>query len=152
MENFSDRDIAFICSSAIFHFCLYYFSSPSHCKVDEARSRIASSVHAALVSLIVIIYFMFFQLPLYMPSTIILSNGLSSNEVFVIRFALCFSIGYFISDVIIMTTNASVYTHDAMIHHLIIMPFFILGLYTGVCSVYHFIYLIEVRSKCVYIL
>jgi hypothetical protein len=146
MENFSERDITCVILSAIFHYAIYYFSSTSHYKADEARSRIASSVHATAVSLVVILYTFFYPFPLYIPNRIILSLELSGDEILIMRSTLCFSIGYFISDSFIMLTNKAVYTRDAMIHHLAIMPFFILGLYTGVCSVYHFIFLIEVRS------
>jgi hypothetical protein len=81
--------------------------------------------------------------PLNDAPRMIFGIGFTDYEFNFVRLTICWSIGYFISDLYIMFNFSETYATSAVVHHLLIMPFFALGLLTGMCSTYHFLFLIE---------
>ena len=134
---FRDGTAAMIAVSCFFHYSVFFYSSSTHpTKAAEARSRISSSVHSIFSSAAVLASFAIFPEPeLWSPASMILGMKISDSFVIYIRLTVAFSVGYFISDVLIMLRNMSVYSFDAMLHHAIILPFMLLSLASNNCFV-----------------
>ena len=74
----------------------------------------------------------------------IAGQGLEASEYLFMRLTIAFSIGYFMSDLLVMLTHPkTVLTLDSVIHHMLIMPFFGLALYYKVTTPYQFLFLLE---------
>jgi hypothetical protein len=130
------------------HQALFFRSISNHpTKPAEHRSRIVSSIHAA-VGCVSVLFFLYVKADLSFlndPDVMILGNYDGAEQYFV-RSVICFSTGYFISDLVVMLECPDVFDKFAILHHLLIMPFFILGIYYNVVSMYHFLFLLEELS------
>ena len=134
---FRDGTAAMIAVSCFFHYSVFFYSSSAHpTKAAEARSRISSSVHSIFSSAAVLASFAIFPEPeLWSPASMILGTEISDSFVFYIRLTVAFSVGYFLTDVMVMLRHRSVYSFDAMLHHAIILPFMLLALAGNNCFV-----------------
>ncbi|KNC51492.1 uncharacterized protein AMSG_07689 [Thecamonas trahens ATCC 50062] len=75
-----------------------------------------------------------------------LIQGVVEDGDWVAPFAVAFSVGYFVSDMVVMMTNSDVWALESVIHHLVIGGGFAIGLIAGVTTPYHFLFLIEELS------
>eukprot|EP01079_Euglenida_sp_SAG-EU17-18_P000898 gene898-2569_t len=107
-----------------------------------------------------------------------LEAGLTGIDMLWVRMTVAWSAGYFMSDLTVMLTNRKfnqvynlprlmvrgadkVFDKFAILHHLLIMPFFVMGIYYNTCTVYHFAFILEefstpflnsschIRDRCV---
>ena len=98
-------EIAAIFASLVLHQLVYHFSTTKHHKPDEARSRIASNVHAIATTIFAALFILLKNFPVHNAGTMILMHDLAPADFAFVRLVLCFSIGYFISDIIVMVNK-----------------------------------------------
>eukprot|EP00457_Paulinella_chromatophora_P008730 gb/GEZN01008774.1/.p1 GENE.gb/GEZN01008774.1/~~gb/GEZN01008774.1/.p1 ORF type:complete len:265 (-),score=11.12 gb/GEZN01008774.1/:339-1133(-) len=137
-----------LCCMVFASFCLHYtifaLSKTSHHKPQGGRSRIASNAHCfGSISAVVVFLLWRGGVDVWDGPLMILGHGFNPAEMLYIRLVVCFSVGFFMSDLLIMATSPSVYALDSVIHHLLIMPFFCFGIYMNTCTPCHFLYLLE---------
>eukprot|EP00808_Paulinella_micropora_P019939 g58885.t1 len=130
--------------SFLFHYGVFKATKTDHHKPDEYRSRVASNAHCYVILLCVLAFVLNRGgIDVWDGSLMLLGHGLSPKELLFMRLVVSFSIGFFCSDIFVMATYPEAYTADAMLHHIIIMPFFGVGIWMNVCTPYHFLYLLE---------
>ena len=134
-----DGIVSAIAVSCVFHYSVFACLSRvvTHpTKAVETRNRIVSSVHAIICSAAVLMSLALFSEPeLWSPASLILGRGISEAYLLYIRLTVSFSVGYFLSDSIIMLRHKSVYSFDAMLHHAIVLPSMLIALATNVSFV-----------------
>jgi hypothetical protein len=128
--------IAIVAASFIIHNVAFILLRSSHPKSIEARSRFVSTFHAIVSSASFIITIAVFAETLpWSPAALILGQQLPQNLVRIIACILAYTIGYFVSDTLIMMRFKEVYSLDALVHHLLILSCVSFGLASKNCFV-----------------
>ncbi|CAF1090029.1 unnamed protein product [Adineta steineri] len=109
------------------------------------KSYVISSIHAIICVGSVINFFARYSVNLKQVNRIA-GGGVYGTGDEIMTYSICYSIGYFIYDLLLMLFYKSVRTTAALAHHIIILLAFYAGAINGICHPCHFYLLAEELS------
>eukprot|EP00300_Choanocystis_sp_HF-7_P006827 c14930_g1_i1.p2 GENE.c14930_g1_i1~~c14930_g1_i1.p2 ORF type:complete len:295 (+),score=54.96 c14930_g1_i1:126-887(+) len=136
--------------SFLLHYLIFVFApsgdgAPGDKTGAMFRSRVASFFHSCFVTAGVAIWVSQFKIEF--GNHLRFMHGVTGTPDDYMPYLNAVSVGYFASDSLVMLTNLkTVYTPEALAHHIIIGPAFALGLYNGLGIPAQFWFLFEEAS------
>ncbi|CAF4039007.1 unnamed protein product [Adineta steineri] len=109
------------------------------------KSYVISTIHAIICVFCVINFFARYSVNLKQINRVT-GGGVYGTGDEVMAYTICFSLGYFIYDLLLMLFYKSVRTTTALVHHIVVLLAFYSGILNGVCHPCHFYLLFEELS------
>ncbi|CAF1303737.1 unnamed protein product [Adineta ricciae] len=132
-----------IFSSTLFH-VIFFQIIPSRIQ-PLIKSYIISTFHAIVSVLSVTFYFLKYEINFKQINRLVGGGVFGTGDEFMV-YNVCYSIGYLLYDLILMIFYKSVRSASAVVHHILIIISFLIGLFTQVCHPCHFYFLAEELS------
>jgi len=136
IDNIPSSDVSIfsiIFFSTIFHSLFFYFLPSSLSPL--IKSYFISTFHAVICVLSVIKFFACYSINLKEINRIA-GGGVYGTGDEIMTYSICYSLGYFIYDLLLMVFAKSVRTRAALIHHIIV----IIGIFSGEFSLKFFFF------------
>eukprot|EP00281_Chroomonas_sp_CCMP1168_P002809 CAMPEP_0206268558 /NCGR_PEP_ID=MMETSP0047_2-20121206/31778_1 /ASSEMBLY_ACC=CAM_ASM_000192 /TAXON_ID=195065 /ORGANISM="Chroomonas mesostigmatica_cf, Strain CCMP1168" /LENGTH=227 /DNA_ID=CAMNT_0053696899 /DNA_START=33 /DNA_END=716 /DNA_ORIENTATION=- len=112
---------------------------------QKAKSCYLSHIHCAVILTSCLWYWA--TRPVYVHSSHFMVVGPdSAYEMQWMRYTVCYSVGYFLNDLLLIIQHPSIGGVDMLVHHIVIGVFFTSGLLDTCCTPYHFLFMIEELS------
>lgn len=133
-----------IAASTLVHFLIFALWRSEGARTVFARSCVASNFHALFVLSYVLGWMVWFGADFSDAERLWVGRLGTGDEL--MKYCVAVSIGYFVSDLAIMTLHRETRSLGSVVHHLVICPAFLLAMHSRVAHPYHFFFLLEELS------
>mmetsp|Transcript_23986 Transcript_23986/g.60704 ORF Transcript_23986/g.60704 Transcript_23986/m.60704 type:complete len:263 (-) Transcript_23986:13-801(-) len=131
--------------SFVFHLIFFYILPGKSDDSHKLKSCYLSHFHCIVILISCLAYWATMPVDLYSAQFMIVGPDEEWKSQWM-RLTVCFSLGYFMNDLILILMHPSVGGADMLVHHIVIGVFFTSGILDRCCTPYHFLFMIEELS------